>query len=229
MNKVNLRLWSAILSTQVMLRLPKVNLLSITGGILALLSITLAWWGIVGPGETISVTLVNVNGLFPDGVAQSLSILFVLALALVILSAVVGLFGSFYEQNILLFGGTMLSALSAIVYGIALSTGLQYDCNISGASICPSGLIGSAPQYAVSWGFQIGFYVFITSGVLFSVGAMFHRYFFQSATLGRTIAGQGSLVGTARKGKYCSECGSPILAGAKFCSECANPLQLKAP
>ncbi len=204
--------------------MPKVNLVSILAGALTLVSITLPWWGADGPlGVSARLSFFTLSG-FTDEFDQALSQIMLVFVVFVVTVAAVGLVGSIYERNsVPLLGSSCLSTVTAILYALVLDNAFKTYCQGSGSDPCINVVIGS--NYGASWGFQTGFYLFVASGVLYLVAAIFHGYFMLPRSAESvTLAGLTQSAGSVCKTKYCSECGSSVLPTAKFCSNCASPL-----
>jgi hypothetical protein len=113
-----------------------------------------------------------------------------------------------------------VSAILAIaVYAGDVCYTISNSCQ--GTSSCISGPVGSTivSGITVSWGFQVGFYLFLVGAVLTLFAIIFHQVFVQRTTT-RDLASRSVASGGVR---FCSGCGHPLQADAKFCSNCARP------
>ncbi|HZY47643.1 MAG TPA: hypothetical protein VFE96_07595 [Candidatus Bathyarchaeia archaeon] len=168
---------------------PKINLISIVAAALAIASVFLPWWGIDVSGSGLSVsshwTLWNApptdgfrgsSGQYSTLVAWSPVIG-----ALVIVSALMALIGSFISNNRPLIGGFILSVLTPIAYLGLVSYSVTNACG--GQANCLNGPFGSETvfSFTLTWGFQIGFYLYVISGALTLIALGFHRTFHKTA------------------------------------------------
>ncbi len=202
--------------------MPKVNLVGVIAGALTLISITLAWWGANGPlGYSANLTFFGTTP--PDPILSQIMLVF---LGFVVIIALVGFFGSIYPRSsILLLGSFSFSVMTAILFAVVLNDTIIAECKASGSSTCINGIVGSSPTYGATWGFQIGFYLFVASGVLFLLGAVVHGFFMLPRSIqGSAVVAVPNKVENVGKSKYCSDCGSSVSGTAKFCSNCASPL-----
>jgi hypothetical protein len=144
-------------------------------------------------------------------------------------------------------GGLAGSVLTLISFPIVVAAALASaeagsSCQTSGS--CLTGAFGSSS--GVTWGFQIGYYLFIASAVLLAGAIMVHKLFVQSggqlAVPGRRLSftpselasvirdnnlGSSSVStspSTAGR-KFCINCGGPLPSVAKFCPNCAYSTQ----
>jgi hypothetical protein len=165
---------------------PRINLISILAGALALASLFLPWWGIdaSGFGSSVSPRWTLWNGPSMDsifrGSAQAYPILTSTSPiigALVVISALLALAGSFTRNTRPLIGSFILSVLTPIAYLGVVSYAVTNSCN--GQSNCLSGPVGTETVFGITlnWGFQIGFYLYLVAGALTLVGLGFHRIF----------------------------------------------------
>jgi hypothetical protein len=165
---------------------PKINLISILAGALALASVFLPWWGIDASvfGSSVSPRWTLWNGPSTDsifrGLAQpypTLTSISPVIGALVVISALLSLAGSFTRSTRPLTGSFILCVLTPIAYLGVVSYAVTNAC--SGQFNCLSGPFGTETVSAITltWGFQIGFYLYLVAGALTLVGLGFHRIF----------------------------------------------------
>ncbi len=209
----------------VKLTIPRVNFLGILSAVLAVISITVPWWGVSSYPFGFSFTW----GLFTtpagtgsdffgtDNFSRALAQVSPLFIGLVLIITALTIVGSLAEKGeVLLYGSFGLSVLVAVLYAYVIGASIQAACQ--GSSSCVSGPIGSAN--GISWGFQTGFYLVVAAGVVSLVAGILHRVFITQNTSNQTIA-----VASGQKTKYCFNCGSALpSAPAKYCPNCANAL-----
>jgi hypothetical protein len=168
-------------------KFPKMNLISLLAGALALASVFLPWWGMdaSGFGSTISPRWTLWNAPASDtifrGSSQQYSPLVTygpVVGAIVIISAVLALAGSFVRNARPLVASFILNLLTPIAYLGIVSYAVTSNC--SGQGNCLSGPFGSQTfpfGITLSWGFQLGFYLYLAAGTLTLIGIGFHRIF----------------------------------------------------
>ena len=172
-------------------RFPKINLISLLAGALALASVFLPWWGMdaSGFGTTVSPRWTLWNAPSTDtifrGSSQQYSAIATYGPvigAIVIISALLAFAGSFAKNARPLVASFVLSILTPIAYLGIVSYAVSNACN--GQSTCLSGPFGSQTYpfgITLSWGFQLGFYLYIVAGTLTLIGIGFHRVFHTTA------------------------------------------------
>ena len=168
-------------------RFSKINLISILGGALALASVFLPWWGMdaSGFGATISPRWTLWNAPTSDtifrGSSQQYSALTTYGPvigALVVISALLAFGGGFIRNSRPLVASFILNVLIPIAYLGIVSYAVTNACN--GQGNCLSGPIGSQTfpfGIMLSWGFQLGFYLYLVAGTITLIGIGFHRVF----------------------------------------------------
>jgi hypothetical protein len=174
------------MSKQGSVSFPRINLISLLAGALALASVFLPWWGMDASafGSSVSFRWTLWNGPSTDGgfrgAAQAyptLTSASPIIGAIVIISALLALVGSFSKNTRPLIGSFILSVLTPIAYLGVVSYAVTSAC--SGQSNCLSGPFGTENVFGFtrSWGFQIGFYLYLFAGALTLVGLGFHGFF----------------------------------------------------
>ena len=162
--------------------LPRVNFLAVIAGILALVSILFPWWGIAVTGFGSSTT--SMWGLFggpsqnPDinnssSFSNTITTYTPIILVLVILSTALAIAGSF-TTRLRIVGGALVTSVAALV-GYAALIGYTASNNCQGNG-CISSSTGSESIFGVTltWGFQLGFYLFTAASILILIGLVFH-------------------------------------------------------
>ena len=216
------------MDSKILVDFPKVNLVSILAGALALISVFLPWWGMDGTAFGFSGSVVrwslwsrpfvgdtSSSQALADA-AQTMGLLSILVLAIAFVTVALAFLGSFDTSRQYLVAGFISTILAIVVYAGAVSYTLSNLCQ--GSPTCPSGPIGSAfaGGASITWGFQTGFYLFLVGGILIVFAVIFHQVFLQS----KEASVQSRVSPGAR---FCSNCGNPLQADAKFCSHCAHP------
>jgi len=217
------------LASKVLVEFPRVNLVSILAGALALISVFLPWWGLTGSafGLTASVTWSLWNSPFLGDTsvpanaqaAQQMGQVNVLVLGIVFIAVAIAFLGSFAPKKEYLIVGCVSSITALIVYTAGVSYTLGKTCQ--GASWCPSGPVGSTivNGAAISWGFETGFYLLLVSSIMMVFAVIFHKSFLQWRR-----GTQSPTPVLSQESKFCSNCGHPLQVDAKFCSHCARPV-----
>src|SRR6266704_5595663 len=176
--------------------LPRINLISLLAGALALASVFLPWWGLdaFGFGSSVSPRWTLWNGPSMDSIFRgstqpypTLTSASPIIGALVVISALLALAGSFTRNTRPLMGSFILSVLTPITYLGVVSYAVTNSCN--GQSNCLSGPFGTETFFGITlnWGFQIGFYLYLFSGALTLVGLGFHRIFHKTTSTRETL------------------------------------------
>jgi hypothetical protein len=221
---------SDTLTSSILVGFPKVNLVSILAGILALVSVFLPWWGLDGSAFGVAASVrwslwgrpYLGDPSSSQAIAQAtwtMGLVNVMVLVLVFVTAAITFLGSFGINKTYLITGFMSAILAIAVYAGGVSYTIGNSCQ--GTSSCISGPVGSTivSGITVSWGFQVGFYLFLVGAVLALFAIIFHQVFVQRTTT-RDIVSPSVATGGVR---FCSGCGHPLQADAKFCSHCARP------
>src|SRR5439155_8941557 len=206
-------------------KLPRVNLVAIISGVLGLISMTLPWWGISGFGISLQWGLftqpTSCSAIDTTSLDRALGQYSLIVIVLALVSIGMAVLGSVYQNDRILIGGLTGYASSLIVYPIAVYFAIvaaEAGTSCQSSSSCLGGPLGSSS--GITWGFQIGYYVFITSAILLLVGIVFHRFFVQPGTREQGVSKPSGMIGR----KYCSNCASPLPSAAKFCPNCASPI-----
>lgn len=155
-------------------------------------------------------------------------------LALVLITSVLLLIGSYAEGNRFLVASFALAMSAVFSYTGMVSYAVSSSCpTISSASTntCINGPFGS--QYGNSgwttWGFESGFYLFLVGGFLTLGAVVLHRIFFTELEESPKETRETSHPATAgshvvTSAANCSACGKPLVDQAKFCPNCGNPV-----
>jgi hypothetical protein len=216
-----------VLASKVLADFPKVNLVSILAGALALVSVFLPWWGADGTAFGFSGSIerwslwsrpyVGDTSSSPAmaAVAQTMGLLSLMVLAIAFITAALAFLGSFDPAKQYLALGFVSTILAIVLYAGAVSYTLSSLCQ--GSPTCPTGPVGSAfaGGAAVTWGFQAGFYLFLVGGILILFAVIFHQTFLQR----KEVVAQSL---TPLGAKFCSNCGHSLQPDARFCSHCAH-------
>ena len=164
-------------------KLPRVNFLGVIAGVLALVSILLPWWVITASG--FGSTTSSMWGFFggpsrnPDinsasGFSSTIITYSPIILVLVLLTTALAIAGSF-TTRFRVPAGSLATSVAALV-GYAELIGYTVSNNCQGAA-CITSPTGSESIVGVTltWGFQLGFYLFITATILLVIGLVFHQ------------------------------------------------------
>ena len=208
--------------------LGRINLLSITSAAIGLTSLFLPWWGVDITGVNFNRVPIHWTLWNPPRLAArvagaqvswnfALTSLSVLILALLATALVVA--GSLTLIRRYLIAGLVMSAATLGAYTIAIEYVTRNACLI--AQLCVSGPIGSTSfsgtsGLTVTWGFQSGFYFFLTA-IFVLVGGLFLN---QSLTRDNQSY---SLLQPTVSATYTSSCprsGASKAEGTRFCSSC---------
>lgn len=162
--------------------LPRANFLGVIAGILALVSILFPWWGITAPGfgSTSSSLWGLVGGPShnPD-INNSSSLLKTITtytpifLVLVLLSTALAVAGSFVPPLRVLVGSLVTSIGAVVGYAELIGYTPSNNCQGNG---CIGSSTGSESIFGVTltWGFQLGFYLFTAATILILIALVFH-------------------------------------------------------
>jgi len=162
--------------------LPRVNFLAVIAGILALVSILFPWWGITATGFGSSAS--SMWGLFggpshnPDinnasSFSNTITTYTPIVFVLVLLSTALAVAGSFTPRLRVLLGGLVTSIAALVGYAALIGYTASNNCQGNG---CISSSTGSESIFGVTltWGFQLGFYLFTGATILVLIGLVFH-------------------------------------------------------
>jgi hypothetical protein len=174
---------------------PRINLISVIAGALAIASVFLPWWGMdaSGLGSTSSLRWTLWNGPATESVFKgsgqaypTLNSASPIIGALVVISAVLVLAGSFKANVKPLVGGFILTVAISIAYLGIVSYAVTSAC--SGQPYCLSGPSGTETTFGftLNWGFQLGFYLYLVAGTLTLVALGFHRIFHKTTSTTKT-------------------------------------------
>ena len=174
---------------------PRINMISLLTGALALASVFLPWWGIdaSGFGSSVSSRWTLWNGPSTDSIFRgstqpypTLTSASPIIGALVVISGLLAIAGSFTWNIRPLIGSFILSVLTPIVYLGVVSYSVTNSCG--GQSNCLSGPFGTETVFGITlnWGFQLGFYLYLFAGALTLVGLGFHRIFHKTTSTRET-------------------------------------------
>ena len=167
--------------------LGRINLLSISSVAIAITSLFLPWWGVDITGVNfnrvpIHWTLWNPPRLAARVAGAQVSWNFALTslsvLVLALLAAAFVVVGSLTLIRRYLIAGLVMSVATLGAYAIAIEYVTRNACLI--AQLCVSGPIGStsfsgASGLTVTWGFQSGFYFFLTGVAVLVAGLFVNR------------------------------------------------------
>jgi hypothetical protein len=170
---------------------PRINLISLLAGALAVASIFLPWWGMdaSGFGASGSLRWTLWNGPSTGGVFRGSSQAYPalnsaspIIGAIAIVSALLALAGSFTRNVRPLVGSFTLGVATAIAYLGVVSYAVTNTC--SGQPYCLSGPFGTetAFGFTLNWGFQLGFYLYLVAVTLTLVAVGFHRIFHKTTS-----------------------------------------------
>src|SRR3989449_9118306 len=160
----------------------RINPVSILAAGIALVGAFLPWWGFDVSGISINQvrrwTIWNpprFNTQVPGGatVSWNFTISSVSVLVLVLVATALVVVGSLTLLRRYLLGGLVPSALAPVVYAVAIN---YVTMNYCLSPFCVSGPIGSesvsmVAGLSVAWGFQNGFYIFLTA-VMVSIAGL---------------------------------------------------------
>lgn len=162
--------------------LPRANFLGIIAGILALVSILFPWWGITATG--FGGTSSSMWGLFggpshnPDinnasSFSNTITTYTPIILVLVLLSTALAIAGSFVPRLRVLVGGLVTSISAVVGYAELIGYTASNNCQGNG---CIGSSTGSESIFGVTltWGFQLGFYLFTAATILILIALVFH-------------------------------------------------------
>ena len=175
----------------------RVNIVTVLSAGVALAGLFLPWWGVTQTGTTIgrlhlqwsvwnpphfNTRIAGASTLYWNFALSSVS---VLVLGLIAASLVV--VGSVTLLRRYLIAGLILSALSLIVYTVAVD---YFTTNYCVTALCIQGPIGaiSIPGATVDWGFQSGFYIFLLGFLLLAAGVLLNKLLVRERTTTRQVA-----------------------------------------
>src|SRR2546425_5848640 len=208
----------------------RINPVSILAAAISLIGAFLPWWGFDVTGISINQvrrwTIWNpprFNTQVPGGatVSWNFTISSVSVLVLVLVATALVVVGSLTLLRRYLVGGLVLSALSPVVYAIAIN---YVTMNYCLSPFCVSGPVGSEsvagiPRLGVVWGFQIGFYLFSAAFLVLIAGLIFNSRLAPSLVTTGVVRTQ-VFPGTAAAS--CSRCGTSLQSQSKFCANCGQ-------
>ena len=197
---------------------------------MALVGAFLPWWGFADSGIISNLahrwTIWNpprLNTQVPGAASISwnftIASLSVLVLVLVGTSLVV--VGSITLLRRYLLGGLVLSALAPALYAVAIN---YVTMNYCITRFCVSGPVGSesvsrAAGLSVAWGFQSGFYLFLSALLVLIVGLVFNSRLEKSQVTTGTVR---LPVFTGPTSAPCPKCGADMQSQSKFCPNCGQ-------
>src|SRR2546421_1539929 len=208
----------------------RINPVSILAAAISLIGAFLPWWGFDVSGISINQahrwTIWNpprFNTQVPGGamVSWNFTISSVSVLVLVLVATALVVVGSLTLLRRYLLGGLVLSAIAPVVYAVAIN---YVTMNYCLSPFCVSGPVGveSVSRVAglsVAWGFQSGFYIFLTAVLVLIAGLILN-----SRLSGRMVP-IGTIMTPTASGAAavsCSHCGSNMQALSKFCPNCGQ-------
>lgn len=162
--------------------LPRANFLGVIAGILALVSILFPWWGITATG--FGSTSSSMWGLFggpshnPDinnasSFSNTITTYTPIFLVLVLLSTALAIAGSFVPRLRVLVGGLVTSIGAVVGYAELIGYTASNNCQGNGCIGSSTGS-QSAFGFTLTWGFQLGFYLFTGATILILIALVFH-------------------------------------------------------
>lgn len=167
---------------------PKVNLASALAGVLAIVSVSLPWWGMDSSYlfSTGSVRWYLWGPPFIGGVIGSpaaaqanstMGLINYLVLALAFITAALAFYGSIKPLKTYLISGFVVAITTLVAYAGGISYVITIMCQ--GTSPCISGPVGSdvISGTTETWGFEPGFYMFLVAAVIILFGIIFHENF----------------------------------------------------
>jgi len=208
----------------------RINPVSILAAGIALVGAFLPWWGFDVSGISINQvrrwTIWNpprFNTQVPGGatVSWNFTISSVSVLVLVLVATALVVVGSLTLLRRYLLGGLVLSAIAPVVYAVAIN---YVTMNYCLSPFCVSGPVGveSVSRVAglsVAWGFQSGFYIFLTAVLVLIAGLIFNSRLVGDLVPTETVK---PIVSTASTVVSCTHCGSSLEAQSKFCPNCGQ-------
>jgi hypothetical protein len=163
--------------------IPRVNFFGVIAGTLALVSILLPWWGITatGFGSTTSSMWgffggpsrnpqINNSANFSDTITTYSPII----LTLVLLTTTLAIAWSFTTRFRFLAGGLVTSVAAVVGYVELISYTVSNNCQGNACITSPTGS-ESIFGLTLTWGFQLGFYLFVAATITVVVGLVFHQ------------------------------------------------------
>ena len=160
-----------------------VNVPGVVAGVLALVSLFSPWWGIVTTGFNVSASNMfgplftpgqgshGVNSAFAQAMSTDATIILALALATMAFAFI----GSFTPSLRPLAAGLFFSISSLVGYTVLLNYALSQNCQ--GNNNCIHQVSGSSSFFSITttWGFQIGFYLFLAGTIIMIVAVAYHQ------------------------------------------------------
>lgn len=152
-------------------------------GLIALVSLTLPWWGVTiqpygaswglffGPQSTQTNVV-----FFQDRLDTALASNYTQMTGLVLLTALTTAIGAGFRRRLILTISLIVSAITVLSFLVDVGNALTIECQrtLVGGGSCISGLVGQGASglNTITWGFEVGFYAFIVSAVLLLVGTL---------------------------------------------------------
>jgi hypothetical protein len=187
----------------------RTNPVAMISAAVALISVFLPWWGIYeysfgaltffrrwdlwSPfGTAILRTFGRTTPTAATSVSQTFSASSLAVLTLALVAAALAVAGSLTLIRKYLVAGLFLSILTPILYAVAVSYVTYNSCL---TPQCASGPIGNAAIFSgatFTWGFEIGFYIFIASAVVMALAI------FLNNSLARTTVIRKAVPATSR-------------------------------
>jgi hypothetical protein len=162
----------------------RVNFVGIVAAALALVSVLLPWWGItVDAFGTRNhqwgiwfPSTDTVPGIATADLSNVLTTYSPIILLLSIAATALAIAGSFTSRYLPIVMSLVLALASVLGYAWVVSYAVSQNCQSSGCITQPTGsydipFIGGS----VTWGFQMGFYIFTAATVILLVGLVVHR------------------------------------------------------
>ncbi len=147
--------------------------------LVALVSLSLTWWGVaVGPSTFSSSWGVSFGPqpqqtnvvFFQDRLDTALAANYSLLSGLVLLTALITAIGAILRRQLILTISLILSIITVLSFLGDVANAVDGQCahTLVGGASCISGLVGQGASglNTVTWGFQAGFYTFIASTIL---------------------------------------------------------------
>src|SRR5256712_10126860 len=163
----------------------RLNPVSILAAAMALVGAFLPWWGFdlsgINSAQAHRWTIWNpprFNTQVPGvaAVSWNFTISSISVLVLVLVATALVVVGSLTLLRRYLLGGLVLSALAPVVYAVAIN---YVTMNYCLSQFCVSGPVGvesvsRVSGLSVAWGFQSGFYIFLTAVLVLIAGLIFN-------------------------------------------------------
>jgi len=156
--------------------------------LVALISLSLPWWGIETlPNDSPSwgafwgSTQPALVTFSTDRLDQAFSANYAFIESLIVLTSLLAIVGSYVKRWPLLAIALLSSVVTDLFFIADIGVALDSECRgtLGAPPSCISGLVGSGTAGAgsvVTWGFKAGFYVFVISGVLILVALAIQKF-----------------------------------------------------